>query len=90
MALGAKQKAASWPPCGLILSNRLILFGEFAVHHVAAVGAVLDSADGTASNLLRVVATADSPSQIFDLAAGLGEPGAFSTRPADPIRRNYA
>ncbi len=64
--------------------------GIASVHHVAAVGAVLDSADGTASNLLRVVATADSPSQIFDLAAGLGEPGAFSTRPADPIRRNYA
>jgi biotin carboxylase len=64
--------------------------GVESIHHVATRGTVVDSADGTASNLLRVVAAMDSPSQIFDLAAQLGEPESFTTRPADPPRRTHA
>ena len=59
--------------------------GVESIHHVVRRETVVDSADGTASNLVRVVAAVDSPSQIFDLAAQLGEPQSFKTRPADRL-----
>jgi biotin carboxylase len=64
--------------------------GIESVYHVVDPGTVVDSADGTASNLLRVVAALDTSSQIFDLATQLGDSRSFKTRPAEPTRRNHA
>ncbi|WP_053698612.1 ATP-grasp domain-containing protein [Streptomyces sp. NRRL F-5755] len=55
--------------------------GIRSVHHVAARNCVVDSADGTASNLVRVVAAVDSPQEIFALAERLAGPEMFKLRP---------
>lgn len=58
--------------------------GVSTVHHVVRPGQDVDSADGTASNLLRVVAVADTPEELLDLAARLSGPQTFALRPCDP------
>lgn len=60
--------------------------GVATVHQVVEVGQTVDSTDGTASNLLRVVAAADSPQELFALATALGGPGAFSLRPSESTK----
>lgn len=45
-----------------------------SVYHVVEAGQVIDSADGTASNLVRVVAVADTPGELFDLARRMAGP----------------
>lgn len=56
--------------------------GISSVHHVVPRTSVVDSADGTASNLVRVVTTADAPKEIFALAERLTGPEMFKLRPA--------
>ncbi|WP_329049295.1 ATP-grasp domain-containing protein [Streptomyces violaceus] len=55
--------------------------GIHSVHHVTAAGTVVDSANGTASNLVRVVAAFDSPGELFALASHLAGPPLFKLRP---------
>ncbi|MFJ4695467.1 acetyl-CoA carboxylase biotin carboxylase subunit family protein [Streptomyces sp. NPDC088766] len=55
--------------------------GMHSVYHVAARNSVVDSADGTASNLVRVVAVADTSEEIFALAGRLAAPEMFKLRP---------
>ncbi|WP_318199405.1 ATP-grasp domain-containing protein [Streptomyces sp. SCL15-4] len=54
--------------------------GIRSVHHVVARDSVVDSADGTASNLVRVVAAVDHPQEIFTLAERLAGPDLFKLR----------
>ncbi|MFJ8623764.1 acetyl-CoA carboxylase biotin carboxylase subunit family protein [Kitasatospora sp. NPDC093550] len=81
------------PPCGRHTVERTPTAAELAavpgvstVHHVVQPGEVVDSAAGTASNLLRVVAATDTPQELFDLAARLGGPDTFTLRPFDPTK----
>lgn len=60
--------------------------GVATVHQVVRPGESVDSADGTASNLLRVVAAADSPEELFALAAHFADPATFVLQPLEPTR----
>lgn len=45
-----------------------------SVYHVVEVGKDVDSADGTASNLVRAVAVADTPGELFNIARHVADP----------------
>ena len=65
--------------------NLAALAGVVSVHQVVRPGESVDAADGTASNLLRLVAAADAPEELFALAAHFADPATFALQALEPM-----